>query len=1101
MRNFDYLKDKTDFADLYAYCNTAEVCQRSDPAKSAINSRCALEYIVKAIYLIKQWDIPEHNNLFGLVSDEDFKLFIGDDHLMQCLHFVRRIGNISAHTQNVTPKQSFFSLIDVYRFIGDVLMKLGVVDSYPPFDKGLIPYITPIHKEPSTATVPMLKHTQPYVGRLDTRLVVHPLTGISEAETRKLFIDAMLEEAGWAVADKDNAVLPSKACTEIELQGMPNPHELGFADYVLFGSDCKPLAVVEAKRTSADAIKGRNQAVLYADCIEKKYGIRPIIYYTNGYETFVIDGIYPSHKVMGFHTERDLELMIQRRGRARITDMNIDDNITNREYQKRAIKFVCERFNSKKRRALIVMATGTGKTRVAISLVELLQRNNWIKNVLFLADRTALVGQAKRNFVKLLPHETTCVLSEDDNPDMNARIMFSTYQTMINYIDREDKVFSIGRFDLVIIDEAHRSVFGKYGAIFDYFDSLLVGLTATPREDIDKNTFDLLEMNPDEENFDYEMDEAVHDRYLVDYRSLVFHSNIIDNGIKYDSLSEEEKQQMEKIWEYEKASKALDPETKYCRDINKSEIFTFLFNDDTIDKVLQDLMTKGLRIESGERLGKTIIFAYNHKHAVRIVERFKTLYPECGEDFCQLIDTYETYANDLLEQFEVNGHLPQIAVSVDMLDTGVDVTEILNLVFFKMVRSKIKFIQMIGRGTRLCPDLFGPGKDKECFYIFDYCNNFEFFNKLGKEAQPMPVLSLTERLFDVRVDIAVALQHSKYQTIPFAKKLHDELKALLVSQVGQLTDNLIEVRRHWEIVDKFRKTENWEYVSEVDALSAKEEIAPLLIQESDNEGAKKFDLLVLFIELSLLDEEVNADKCKQKVVDIAHALEDKASIPSVRNRLDTIKEVQTKAYWESLTLEGLEHVRLELRDLMQLLMTDKVRQFVVDIEDTITQTESTSSGVPEVMTYRQRVMDYIEKNKDTNPVLQKIMNLEVLTHEDMQALQHILWHELGTKDDYDKNATNIYVRNNVAAFIRTIMGINRQKALQKFTTLISTTNLNSLQESFLKSTLKYVCENGDMTKENLLNEPFSTYFTEGVFEENMQEVGEYVDELHKVITA
>ena len=1102
MRNFDYLKDKTDFAALYNYCNVAEVNQKSDTTKSALNCRCALEYTVKTIYLIKGWDLPNPYTLYNSVTDSLFVDYINDRRLIQNLHFVRKIGNNSAHGMAVTQKESFFALLDIYHFVGDVLVKLGVTPDYPKFDRNLIPDTPPVYVYTNPDVTLDPQHVIQFQGRLDTPIATTPITEISEAETRKLFIDLMLKEAGWQLAGEDNHILPSKAGTEIELSGMPNNQNVGYADYILFGADCRPLAVIEAKRTSVDPIKGRNQAKLYADCIYQKYGVRPVIYYTNGYETHIIDGLgYPSRQVCGFMTEHDLVLQIQKQGRADITDLNINDDITNREYQKRAIKFVCERFNQKRRRSLIVMATGTGKTRVAISLVELLQRNNWIKNVLFLADRTALVRQAHRNFVKLLPHNTTALLSEENQPDMNARVMFSTYQTMINYIDREEKNFSVGRFDLIIIDEAHRSVFGKFGAIFAYFDSLIVGLTATPREDIDKNTFDLLEMDQDDgNNFCYELDEAVNDHYLVNYQTIRRHTHILDNGIKYDDLSEDEKEQMERIFESERALDILDPDEYSHRDINRNEIFNYIYNKSTVAKVLQDLMDNGLKINDGDKLGKTIIFAYNHDHAKLIMEEFKHLYPQIGDDFCQIIDTYETYAGALLDKFSVPDQLPQIAVSVDMLDTGVDVPEILNLVFFKIIRSKIRFIQMIGRGTRLCPDIFGPGRDKECFYIFDYLNNFEFFEVHTKDVTATRMQSLAERLFCVRTDVAVALQRSEYQDIDYARRIHNDLKTLLCSQVTALKDNIINVRLCWATVDKYRKPENWTYVSEADAIIIKNNIGPLLVEESVDQSAKKFDFIMLCIELSRLDESVNAINSIQKVVAIATELEKKASIKKVHDKMTTIREVKTQAFWDDVTLNDLERVRLVLRDLIQLLEGKSKGQFTVDIADVITE-GSMQPGVPIVQTYRQRVVDYIATHKDENSVLQKIINIEPLTHDDMVALQHILWHELGSETDYQNitNERNLYVRHNVAAFVRTVMGIDRQKALLKFTELISTNNLNSLQESFLKTIIGYVCENGDITRENLQDEPFSTYLNEGVFGDHIDKLARYVDELHHAI--
>ncbi|MFZ4549452.1 MAG: DEAD/DEAH box helicase family protein, partial [Bacteroidales bacterium] len=736
-------------------------------------------------------------------------------------------------------------------------------------------------------------------GKLDEKdtLIVKNPEYFTEAETRRFYIDQQLREAGWEVLAVENNVVPGKAGIEIHVKGMPNNKEEGFCDYVLYGKDGNPLALVEAKKTSVSPIKGKHQATLYADCLEKQYGIRPVIYYTNGYDLNIIDGLgYPNRRLLGFHTSSELQLLIQRKVRKDINDFKVNENIAGRHYQKTAVTAVCEHFNTKHRRALLVMATGTGKTRVSISLVELLMRNNWIKNVLFLADRTALVSQAKRNFAKLLPHVPICVLSENDaEKDINARIMFSTYQTMINYIDKDTKDFSIGRFDLIIIDEAHRSIFGKYTAIFDYFDSLLVGLTATPRSEVDRSTYDMFEMEQGIPNFDYELEEAVADKYLVNYRGIIRHSKHIRTGIKYDDLTAEEKEQLEKVWAYEAARNALDG-TEHERDIRGDEMFKYIFNQDTIDKVLQDLMTNGLKVQSGERIGKSIIFAYNHAHAEKIAERFKTLYPQYGAGYCVLIDNYVTYAHDLIEKLEIRDKDPQIAVSVDMLDTGIDVPDILNLVFFKIVRSKIKFLQMIGRGTRLSEGIFGEDQDKKEFYIFDFCENFDYFDKNPNGAEATTTQSLTEKIFNIKADLAFELQALKFQEDEFAREYLLQTKNELRLQIADLNTHRMDVRKNLQYIDKFKLESVWQYVSLLDLLEIKSHITPLLTPSQEDENAKKFDFLVLIIQMSLLID-ADSTNTKQKIVTIAQLLQDKTTIPQVKEKIEVIKELQTENFW------------------------------------------------------------------------------------------------------------------------------------------------------------------------------------------------------------
>ena len=1126
MRNFDYLKD-LGLTDLHNFCSAAEELQVSNPDLSALSARKALEYIVRALYLMKNIEIPERASLFELVDGEPFREFIGDDKVMMAVHYVRKVGNNGAHGIKVTKKESFFCLLNIYNVVAAILLKLTILKEVKPFDKTLIPdspqapSLTPT--KVSVTHQSTIVQTASKEAAADKTPVVEIQTDISEAETRKLYIDIMLKEAGWDVLSTEGTIQPSKACIEVEVEGMPygyiseNEHtrsdgrmaaeELeipmrakGYCDYVLFGSNGLPLAVIEAKRTSVSPIKGKHQAELYAECLEKRYGIKPVIYYSNGFETYIIDGLgYPPRRLYAFHTENDLELLIQKRNRGDISDFNVKDSITDRHYQKMAIKAVCEHFNGKHRRGLLVMATGTGKTRVAISLVDVLTRNEWVKNVLFLADRIPLVSQAHKNFVKLLPHMTTSILSEDKDPDTNARITFSTYQTMINYIDTDEKAFSVGRFDLVIIDEAHRSIFGKYSAIFNYFDTLLVGLTATPRDEVDRSTYETFQMEQGVPNYAYELEDAVAEGYLVNYKGFKRGSLILKEGIKYNNLSDEEKEQLEKVWEYEQARKAMDGEG-YHRDIENSEIFSYIFNIDTIDHVLQDLMENGLKVQSGERIGKTIIFAYNHRHAEMIVERFYALYPEYASEsseFCALIDNYVTYSKDLIDRFEIRDGNPQIAVSVDMLDTGIDVPDVLNLVFFKVVKSKIKFMQMIGRGTRLSENIFGEGKDKEYFYIFDWCRNFEYFEKNPDGQKAAVVQSLTEKIFTFRAKIAFHLQHQKYQEDEYTKGLHDEIKTLLKEQVSVLSDSHISVREKWEAVSHFKEKEAWVYLSEVDVTTLNNDIAPLLPKNTLDENAKKFDLLMLLIELSLLDGETNPNKAVHSVQIIAEKLQGKATLPQVQAKMGTIKEVLSDVAWQNVSLRWLEKVRNDLRDLLKFLVGQEDKWFKVDIEDSISD-EGTTEGITPRVSYKQSVLDFLSRNRDL-PVLKKIYDMEQLTTADIVELERILWEELGSKDDYDRYTKGMACGSNVAIFIRSMVGVDRKNAVRRFSMFISGNELNAEQEDFLLTIIAYVCENGDITKETVVNEPpFDERLS--VFTPYMLPLAKYIDTIHTVIT-
>ncbi len=921
MKNFDILKDVKGLGSVYRHCVTAEAFQASNPMISAHSARLALETMVKIIYRLKDWETKERPTLHDLTTDERFRTFVDSAEMMKRIHYIRKIGNNASHVGGdagyVGRRESSFAVLNLYYFIGSFALAWGLIPSLPDFDKSLLdqyesprrPVITPrpgkidaiTTAEAKTAAEEVAETTTVQPATVDAKPIVNDL---SEAETRKLYIDLLLREAGWKVSENKGEIIAGNACIEIEVGNhfpenqaseyshssiaaepqtayMPNNAGVGYADYVLFDNDGTPLAVVEAKRTSVDPTKGRHQAELYAKCLKNRYACpTPVIYYSNGFETNIIDGQgYPPRQVMGFHSRDELRRIISQRSRNAITDLTIDDRITNRKYQKRVIQSVADHYNSMHRRALLVMATGTGKTRVSISLVDLLIRNGWVKNVLFLADRIELVDQAKLNYNKLLPSQTVSSLRDSDN-DKSARILFSTYQTMISHLDRDDKTFTIGRFDLIIIDEAHRSVFGKYGAIFEYFDGLLLGLTATPRDEVDRSTYELFGMEQGIPTDSYEYQEAIDEKWLVPYVPVIDNSKILSEGIDPEKLTPEEREQLQEIFEYEKVMQSIEGD--YSRKISASEIFKYIFNQNTVDYVLTQLMENGYRVNDGTMIGKTIIFAYNHKHAVFIAKRFNALYPDLGPDFCRVIDNYEEYASNLLVRFKDPTKLPQIAVSVDMLDTGIDVPEIVNLVFFKPVHSKIKFWQMIGRGTRLCENLYGPGKDKKDFIIFDYYRNFEYFNVNSEGAKPTKSMSVVQTLFNLRTDLKYTLQDATYQADPDAKALHDEIGEILHKQISDLNRSRLDVRLQLRLVESLSQHEAMTALSLGDTMAMKENIAPLFQNTLADAAALKFDALCLKRQLALVDETVNAKATETQITTIARYLkEKKASIPQV----------------------------------------------------------------------------------------------------------------------------------------------------------------------------------------------------------------------------
>lgn len=1087
MGNFEYLNNLTKFDNLKTFCNDAEEFALSRPELSVHSARKALEFVVKLVYKLKLNYEAKNATLIELVDNMLFKGFVNNSEVVDSLHFIRMVGNKGSHGESIKKKKAVLALKNLHFFVGEVFKKLELIESYSEFNEELL-IKTTNEKQIVKEAVKVEKAVTEQVKVKNVKELVLNLSTpqyMTEAETRRLYIDEYLLEAGWQVLETVNTALAGKAGIEIEVDGMPSSSGKGYVDYVLYDRAGKPIALVEAKKTSVSVEAGRHQATLYADCLEKQYGTRPVVYYSNGYVTRIIDGLgYPDREVLGFHRLEELELLLQRRDRSKIVDLKIDNNITDRHYQKTAITNVCESFNNNRRKALIVMATGTGKTRTAISLVDVLMRNSWIKNVLFLADRTALVKQAKKNFAKLLPNATTTILSES-KPDMNARVMFSTYQTMINYIDSDVKEFGIGRFDLVIIDEAHRSVFNKYKAIFSYFDSLLVGLTATPRSEVDKSTYQLFDLEEGEPNYHYELNEAVEDEYLVGYVAYDKTTKLLDQGIVYNQLSEQEKAEYENTF----IEDGYLPE-----EITSDKIFNKVHNKNTVDKVLHGLMSEGLKVNSGEKIGKTIIFAYNHKHAQLIVDRFKDLYSKYDSEFCALIDNYVNYAQNLIEKFEVRDGMPQVAVSVDMLDTGIDVPDILNLVFFKPVKSKIKFNQMIGRGTRLSQNIFGPGKHKEKFLIFDYCGNFSFFELNPDGNISTPSKSLTQKIFEIKVDLVAELQKPEYQLNKEYKEFYENLKQELIGKVSELNKNRIEVRENILFVDKYKQQENWFNLSVLNVKEIKFNLAKLIdVDVNEEETAKLFDLKVFYAEVNLLDNGTINSNIAENIIKIAKALKEKISIPQVRVKLDVINKIQEQVFWNNVSVFSLEEIRQELRDLIKFLK-EGVSVYVTDFKDE----EVTNRRIVELSefkTYREKILDYLLKNYE-NRVINKIKNLEPIDNNDMEELERILWQELGTKEEYYK----VVHKDNLAVFIRSIVGIEQEAINQKFSKFLDNNTFTSKQQELIKAIINYVRQNGDITVEEALEvSPFKDYDLQTIFGDKINALLESIQILHKAV--
>jgi type I restriction enzyme R subunit len=823
----------------------------------------------------------------------------------------------------------------------------------------------------------------------------------SEAQTRKAFIDLLLKEAGWALDPAKNF--------EVAVVGMPNAEHKGFVDYVLWGDDGRPLMLVEAKRTTKSATVGQQQAKLYADCLETMYGQRPVIFYSNGYAHWMWDDpMYPPRAVQGFYKKSELELLVQRRSsRKPLADAVLNTQIVERHYQQRAIRRVGASFERDKvRKSLLVMATGAGKTRTVIALADVLMRANWAKRVLFLADRVALVNQAVNAFKAHLPDSAPVNLVTDKNTE--GRVFVSTYPTMMGLIDAAfdgQRRFGVGHFDLIVIDEAHRSVYQKYRAIFDYFDALLVGLTATPKDEIDKNTYGLFDLETGVPTDAYGLDEAVADGHLVPPVAISVPLKFQRQGIKYDDLSEDEKE----AWD------ALDwsEDGTVPTEVDPAELNKWLFNIDTVDKALALLMTQGQKVAGGDRLGKTIIFAKNNDHADFIAERFNIHYPQYKGHFARVV-TYKTeYAQSIIDDFSAKEKMPHIAVSVDMLDTGIDVPEVVNLVFFKVVRSKTKFWQMLGRGTRLCKDLFGPGEHKQNFFVFDLCQNLEFFSQNPATSDGASGETLSTRLFKGRLEMIAELdkrqQHGRQASeAPLTGighltegQLRDETAELLRSRVAAMNVDNFVVRPQRQFVEKYVEAKAWNPLSEDDHAELAHHIAKLPSQLADeDEEAKRFDMLVLRTQLSILQARPEFADLKHKLQAIAGALEDQVAIPAINAEIMLISAVAGDAWWDDVTVPMLETVRRRLRMLVKLIPKGRKRVVYTDFEDELGDT--TRVDLPQVTAglnmskFREKARQFLNAH-ESHLALQRLRRNQALTAADLVELERMLVEAGGTK--------------------------------------------------------------------------------------------------------
>ena len=1101
MSNFSFLKPKAEYALFSNAAIEAEKVYSAAPAMCAIGCRKALELAVKWVYAADSTMSPPYkDNLQALVHEPTFR-FAVDSQTWGKLPFIIKLGNLAVHTERaIQPSDALASLHALFEFIQWLDYCYGTAYDERVFDEALIPHEkVAVNTQRIKEQQSLLDEKTSEIERLQQTIVEMSAQytaekerhqqqrrfvseDISEFKTRKIYIDVDLKELGWQFTG-ENADVEE----EYEVSGMAGQlTQTGFVDYVLFGKDGLPLAVIEAKRTSRDPNIGRRQAMLYADCLERKFGRRPMMFTTNGFETYFWDDkTSPQRRVSGLFNKDTLQRLMNRRTeRKNLTEVEISDRITDRYYQKEAIRAVCDNIARGVRKNLLVMATGTGKTRTASSLVDVLSRGGYVTNVLFLADRTALVRQAKDDFKNYLPDMTLCNLVTNKE-ERNARIVFSTYPTMLNAIDsmRADdgrRLFTPAHFDLIIIDESHRSIFKKYRAIFDYFDAILVGLTATPKTDVDRNTYDFFEAEHGVPTYAYDYDTAVYtDHVLVPYYNIEVSTKFQEEGIVYDDLSENDKERYEDDFtEDDESLPSFIPSEKLNR---------FVFNQQTVDLVLQDLMTKGIKVGEGDRIAKTIIFAQNKRHAEYILQRFNALYPHLRGSFAQRVICDDAYAQTIIDDFKQPApptvyHLdaekePVIVVSVDMMDTGIDVPHIGNLVFFKQVRSKTKFWQMIGRGTRLCSGMEcvdskdGAYTDKRRFFIFDYCGNFEFFRQHKDGFEGRDTESLSERIFAKRIRIAMNLQESTY-----ADEAYQEWRARIVEtchgQVTELNDELVSVKLVKRYVEKYRSKDAFICIGNTEKGELVEHIAPNVFMLETDEIAKRFDNFMYGLILAQMEMLPSFKYLKKQLCDTALQLERKISIPQVREKLPLIQSINSDEFWAANDVLLFENVREGLRTLINFLVSDapRSRTIFTSLTDPVTNVQEgvLLDTAYDFTDYRDKVNRYVVENGHQMAIYKLSHNIP-LSETDYRELERIFTTELGTQEDYQRE----FGETPFGLLVRKIAKLDHQAAMDAFSEFINDQSLNSQQIAFVLKVINHVEQNGYMDDvRELLQPPF-----------------------------
>lgn len=1101
--NFNFLKPKwNELADIAGF---AEQYVHVDPSSALVKLRQFCEQTVHFIYAEHGLSHAYQSGLNDLLQEFSFKQAVPRV-VISKLHSLRVHGNKAAHGEDVGTRDSRWLLQECHDLAKWLALTYGgaKADGLPKFQEPE----PPSGKDPAElrkekrAILERLAKQEAQTEKLLRELEVArkkakqaeataeelkaaaekgqqsaKTLDFDEATTRTRLIDSLLVSAGWNVGSGGKNT--DDVGQEVEVVYVGDHEGKGRCDYVLYRiEDGLALAVVEAKKTSIDPEVGREQARMYADAIAAKQGgRRPVIFCTNGCETTIWNDANnePPRQIFGFYSRDSLEyLLTQNEERLPADQIEVHPKFGIRRYQLEAIKRVTERFAAKHRKALIIQATGTGKTRVAIALCDAMMAAGWAKRILFLCDRRELRKQAKENFQQYIDEPLTYVTA-DTYKEREHRIYLATYPAMMKVFES----FDVGFFDLVICDESHRSIYNRYRDLLLYFDAYQVGLTATPVQFIARNTYKLFGCEDKDPTALFSYEEALTDAsgpFLVPYKVKALTTDFTRKGVKYSEMSEDQKRQLE--------ADETDPESV---DYEPKEIDKKVFNLDTNRIVLENLMTHGIKDATGSHVGKSIIFARSHEHAIILQKQFFKLYPQLGGNFCKVIDNYEPRAEELIQEFKKPGSGFQIAISVDMMDTGIDVPEVVNLVFAKPVFSFVKFHQMIGRGTRLCPGLFGTddeGKpiDKKYFQIFDHWGNFEYFGQLENESEPAPTKSLLQRLFESRIELAeVALNKPNNAAFETAAKL-------LAQDVASLPDKTISVREKYREVGAARDPQAIQQFEPATVAMLRQDIAPLMQWRSitGDQDAYSFDLLISRMQTQLLLESSQFEDHKADLLDRVAGLS--MHLNQVRAKEQTIAAIRGAAFWDGVTVADLEGVREDLRGIMKYRASKSVPSpppKILDVAEVRENVQSyevkpTMDGL-DLVQYRTRVEEVLRKLFDENEVLQRIKAGDPVTDDDLRALVSLV---LTQEPDLDLSDLIEYypeTAGHLDLAIRSIIGLDAEAVKARFAAFDRKhTKLNSMQLRFLALLQNHIAKYGSIEIERLYEAPFTTLSADGV---------------------